>query len=120
MDPIQFSNRLRSLRKKITLQQERSDSNKSAHDHDRELFPIGAVDTSGLPRWDGSAAMGLLKEDLANGQYIVGQPKLLYKSRPEYQVFSLTVFRRHIHQEIDTSTQKYYKQKAVQNSKGKK
>jgi hypothetical protein len=102
-----FSSRLRNLRKQITTQQERSENNKKAHDHDRKLYPIGLFDSSGLPRWHGSSAAVLLKEDLLAGRYTIGQPKVLYQSRAEYQRFPLTVFRRHIHQQI--KTEKYWK-----------
>jgi hypothetical protein len=103
MDPLLFSSRLRSLRKNIALQNERIASNKLAHDHNRQLYPVEQFDMAHLPRWNGSPADELVKEDLSLGRYVFGgAPTLLYKSRIKYQAFSLTVFRRHIHQEIQT------------------
>jgi hypothetical protein len=81
------------------------------------LHPITRFDSS-LPRWNGSPAADLLKEDLLAGRYVIGQPKLLYESRVDYQVFSMKVFRGHIHQEI--KTQKYWKYYGTRFSKDKK
>jgi hypothetical protein len=80
MDPLLFSSRLRSLQKNIAIQNERIVSNKWAHDHDRQLYPVEQFITADLPRWNGLRADELLKESLSLGRYVFGAPKLLYES----------------------------------------
>jgi hypothetical protein len=53
-----------------------------------------------VPRWAGSAAERLLKNDITDGQHLLMKPQTLYQSRLEYQQFNLTTFRGHIYQEI--------------------
>ena len=54
-----------------------------------------------LLSWHLSRARVLLKEDMAAGKHQQQQPKDLWLSRPEYQEYSLEVFRKAIHAAID-------------------
>ena len=70
-----------------------------------QLAPGGAIapaTTSGEPRWEGSEAERFLKQDIADKKHVGVLPNDLYKSRPEYQVFTLAKFRGHIKQEVAT------------------
>ena len=71
----------------------------SALTRDRQLRPQATHDSNGVPRWEGSDAEGLLKEDITNGLHNQMAPQALYRTRAEYQVFTLDQFRGHIYQE---------------------
>jgi len=97
-----FPRRLRDLRKQLNVGKTKANKDAEALAHDRQLFPKKTHSTLNLPNWDQSDAQRLLKEDIDNNKHKVMKPKELYESRNEYQVFSLDVFRGHIHQEVKT------------------
>jgi hypothetical protein len=94
-----FKSNLRALRKKIQEKQELALEEYEALQHDRNLFPKNATNQRGEPRWSGSDAERLLKLDMDQGYHTIMRPQLLWESCDEYQIFSLTVFRKHIYQE---------------------
>jgi hypothetical protein len=70
--------------------------------------PKRDVNTNGTPRWEGSEAECLLRNDLEEILKLPENeiktklvPKVLYhqQDRPAYRVFSLPIFRNHIYQE---------------------
>ena len=67
---------------------------------DRLVYPIKDKDIRGEPRWEGSQAQALLKEDVANKIHENMEPKELRQmaGREAYQQFSLTKFRKHLDQ----------------------
>ena len=68
---------------------------------DRELFPPRDKDAvRGKLRWDGSDAQRLLKIDVTDGKHLEQPPREFRKTRPEYMLFDLDVFRDHIYQEV--------------------
>ena len=95
-----FSSRLRSLRKQIETSKQQSNNDAAALLHDCQLYPKKTHNELGLPNWDGSAAQTLLKTDIDNNRHTELKPKELYATRAEYQIFTLKVFRGHIHQEV--------------------
>jgi hypothetical protein len=96
-----FARRLQALRKQCTAKNNRSVADTAAFAHDCALLARKQDDAPGvLLRWDGSEAERVLKLDVANGLHINLTPKNFHRSRPEYQVFSLKVFRGHIYQEL--------------------
>jgi septal ring factor EnvC (AmiA/AmiB activator) len=98
-----FKTRLSNLRKQISASLSRAADDQLAYDIHRRNFPYEPFDAQGNRNWYGSAAEELLEEDLAQGLYPAMTPMELYATRAEYQEFSLTVFRGHIHQIIDTA-----------------
>ena len=94
-----FTANLGSLKGAINDSHKHADFDDAALANDERLHPRSATTTAGLPRWDGSEAQGLLKMDVDDGKHDSMQPKDLYESRVEYEVFSLEVFRKHIYQE---------------------
>lgn len=52
--------------------------------------------------WHTSPACQLLKRDINEGKHLNMPPAFLHQTRPEYILFDLTVFRKHIHQEVDS------------------
>jgi hypothetical protein len=72
------------------------------------LRPLPARTSKGYPRWDGSDAERLLKEDADEGLTNSIKPSDLHETRPEYQAFPLKTFRDHIHQENRSRTGKAY------------
>jgi hypothetical protein len=107
-----FRSNYNSLKVAIKKNKEKADSDSAALAHDRQLHPPPATHTSTshgcYPRWDGSAAQRLLKQDVDSGLAENLKPQLLHAYRPEYVVFPLEVFRDHIHQERRARTEKAY------------
>lgn len=103
-----FGTNLRNLQKAIRDNQARADSDSAALAHDRRIFPPSANTFQGYPRWDGSGAQRLLREDIGAGLTSNCEPKTLHQTRPEYQAFPLTVFRDHIYQEQRSQRERAY------------
>ena len=97
-----FSRRLRDLQKQLKVGETKANKDAAALAHDRQLFPKKTHNTLNLPNWDQSQAQRSLKKDIDDNKHKDMKPKELYESCPEYQVFSLDVFRGHIHQEVKT------------------
>jgi hypothetical protein len=94
-----FESRLSSLRKQINRAKGIAVDEEAALAHDRALFPAPTHNHRGEPRWDGSKAQRLLKQDVSNGLQKTMKPAQFHMTRPEFQVYPLAVFRGHIYQE---------------------
>jgi hypothetical protein len=103
-----FGNNLRNLRKSLIAQQDRADEDDAAVWHDLNLFPRSNNDPRGYPRWHGSAAQRLLKEDISAGKHIRLLPREIQKTRDEYKLYPLKVFSDHICQEKTSRHAKSY------------
>jgi len=101
----QFGNRLKDLRLALKTKKDRSAMELAALHHDRLIYPTQAFNSLGKPRWEGSEAQSLLKEDMDNSMHETMRPKALWNTREEYKKFELEVFRKHIDQE--TRRRKY-------------
>lgn len=66
------------------------------------------VNSKPYPRWDGSEAEALLKNDLDNGKHLHMKPRDLQLSRPQYSEFPGKVFRDHIQQELRARKERPY------------
>jgi hypothetical protein len=68
--------------------------------HDRRIHPKAANNHRGEPRWEGSDAERLLRQDMDEGKHKTMKPQLLYNMRNEYyENYPLKIFREHIYQE---------------------
>jgi hypothetical protein len=103
-----FRPNLYSLRSSISANQQKADSDAVALVHDRRIHPKVAHTPKGYPRWDGSEAQRLLKEDMESSGTNRFEPSVLRETRPEYEVFPLKVFRDHIYQEARMKTGSSY------------
>ena len=82
----------------------------TAYATDQKLVQsLRAANPNNKPRWHGSDAERLLKEDVANGKHLKMKPRFLYDSKPEYKVFSLDEFRPHIYQMVDAEPKRAYR-----------
>jgi hypothetical protein len=54
----------------------------------------------GEPRWEGSQAKRLLTCDINNGKHETLMPQALYNTQKEYKDYPLTMFWKHIYQEV--------------------
>lgn len=95
-----FRDRLCDMRKHIQESRDHAASDDAALAHDRAIFPKKSHDIRGVPRWEGSQAEAFLRLDVKQGMNKALKPKDLYMMRSEYQQFPLTVFRKHIEQEV--------------------
>jgi hypothetical protein len=101
-----FVTNLRNMRKTVTKQQDLADDDEAAFAHD-ELLEL-RVNGKPYPRWQGSVAEQLLKQDIDNGRHINMKPRELRESRLEYRPYPQTVFRDHIHQELRARMERPY------------
>lgn len=95
-----WKGRLTSLLAAITSAHARAIADEGALLHDRGMFAAPSHNYRGEPRWDGSAAQGWLKIDVAAGLHEQLKPKELQKKRRAYLQYPLDVFRDHIYQEV--------------------
>ena len=98
--------RFRDLKAQIKADQGSAQEDARALAHDRKLFPTPEVNHAGEPRWEGSESQRLLRLDVKEGKHLTMKPEGFYVSRPEYQIYSASVIRSHIYQEIKLT--KYY------------
>ncbi|CAB9506851.1 unknown protein [Seminavis robusta] len=96
----EFTRHLRDIRLQIAECSDRARDDEDAYKNFRTNHPTPEVDGRGRPRWQGSEAEVLLKQDMDDGIHKqFDKPSSFYESRPEYQKFELEVFRGHIDQE---------------------
>jgi hypothetical protein len=97
---VNFPSRLRSARQQIDCMNNRAATDSAGLAHDRRIYPKAAKNHRGEPRWEGSEAERLLRQDMDEGNHKKMKPELLYNTRKEYyENYPLKVFREHIHQE---------------------
>jgi hypothetical protein len=94
-----FVRRLKSVRDDYLKKVERCKKDLEAFNIAQKNHPTPEFNIRGEPQWHGSAAQKHLKETIEAGQHKGEEPKNLWQSRPEYQVYSLPTFRDHIYQE---------------------
>lgn len=110
-----FQANLRSLRKSVQEKKNSSSFDSAALLHDRQIYP------KKQERWEGSLAEMLLKQDINDNKHLLMKPMQLYNSRPEYHSkLQLTVFRKHIEQEVRRRKFIAYLQKKESDTKAKK
>ena len=86
--------------KKLTDKRKGRISREEASFHrDMGKLPQKAITARGYPFWNNHPASNLLEKDERDGTANRMKPTKLWESRPEYQVFPLSVFRKHIYQE---------------------
>jgi hypothetical protein len=76
--------------------------------HDQTFFPRANLTNGGYPFWDTSDAKRLLTSDIDNRLDEIMENEDLWRSRPEYMIFPLQIFSKHIHQERTSRTQSSY------------
>jgi hypothetical protein len=94
-----FARRLKSVRDDHFKKVERCQKDLEAYNIAKKNHPTPELNIRGEPQWHGSAAQIFLKETVEAGQHKEVEPKKLWESRPEYQVYALKTFRDHIYQE---------------------
>jgi hypothetical protein len=109
-----FRTNLNSLRKSLKVTNDRAMADKAAVSHDQEQQLLVHQDLmrtrtiANPPHWDMSEAQRFLKLDVDDGKHCTMLPKELRMTREEYKVFSLDVFRKHIHQEVRSRKETAY------------
>jgi hypothetical protein len=95
----QICKRLRDMRKQARDLSSRATWESAALATDQLNHPAPTHDCRGVPRWEGSAAERLLKQDMDDDLCGTMKAKELYPTRCEYGEFPPTVFRKHVDQE---------------------
>jgi len=99
----QFRDRLNDLRKQIRQKNNHAARDSAALAHYRGIYPKSPLNHRGEPRWEGSEAARLLREDVQQRMHENMPPEQLWLSRDEYQNYHKDTFRQHIHQEVRAS-----------------
>jgi hypothetical protein len=100
MSGKEFTDKLNRLRKIVEKRNKRVVDDMHAFEVFRNNFPVQPINHRGEPRWEGSQAQALLKQDIEMGRDLeFHRMRLLWLSRPEYQQFTRKVFLGHIDQE---------------------
>ena len=68
--------------------------------HDQSVILPKIVTSRSYPQWDRHNARRLLKQDVIAKRNETMKPQELWRSQNEYQAFPLSVFRKHIYQEV--------------------
>lgn len=105
-----FEGRLQSARNRHTSHQSRADEEERLMLADRQRHPPPAFDFRGEPRWDGSQAQKIVKQDVDSGFYLGKKPLDYYNMRPQFKQegFSASTIAGHVKQE--EKTKKFLKQ----------
>ena len=98
IDYTKFVERLRAMRKQLAASKGRALSDSDAFAHDRAMYPEPTHNHKGEPRWEGSIAQALLKDEIYMVLELGVKPQQLYLSRSEYQQYGLKAFRDKIYQ----------------------
>jgi hypothetical protein len=100
MSGKEFADKLNRLRNIVEKRNKRVVDDMHAFEVFRNNFPVQPTNHRGEPRWEGSQAQALLKQDIEMGRDLeFHRMRLLWLSRPEYQQFTRKVFLGHIDQE---------------------
>jgi hypothetical protein len=100
MSGKEFADKLNRLRNIVEKRNKRVVDDMHAFEVFRNNFPVQPTNHRGEPRWEGSQAQALLKQDTEMGRDLeFHRMRLLWLSRPEYQQFTRKVFLGHIDQE---------------------
>jgi hypothetical protein len=94
-----FRTNLKSLKDSMKAENGIVNVDEQALAHDRTLIPTKTMTVRGYPRWEGSDAKKLLRDDVKEKKHKNSKPAELRDTREEYKNFPLTVFRKHIYQE---------------------
>jgi len=116
-----FVSRLYTLRKKYEELQKNAEADAAALSHDLALNI--RVNSKPYPRWQGSEAERLLKEDVDSGWHMLMYPRDLQESHPAYAPFPGKVFSDHIQQEARARRERPYwlaRRKEKEEEKAKK
>jgi hypothetical protein len=102
-DRTKWARRLRDSRKQLATSLNRAIIDSESYFHDEGIYSAMATNTPFAgPRWDGSEAGKLLRQDIRNGVHeaLDDDAGQLYISRPAYQSFEIGVFRKHVSHKI--------------------
>ena len=104
-----FPTNLKNLRKAIADNFARMQVDCEAYGHDRAILKtLATADPTNHP-WHKSEAKKLLKQDIDEGKHLQMKPSELRGTRKEYEAFGLEVFRKHIHQDVDSRSKRSFR-----------
>ena len=115
-----FKNNLRSLQRLLAKEIGRALWDDVALTLDKNHRRGNATNSRPYPRWNGSTAEALLREDVQNKKHEAMKPRALKETRPEYAPFPLKIFRDHIQQEVRASIERPYWKARMEQKKNKK
>ena len=98
-DEIRYRDRIDRIRKSIGDLKKWADKDADSLKADLATCPRPKRNIRAQLRWEGSQAECLLKIDVDNGLHLLKTPAQLRSDRPEYKLFDLLVFQKHVDQE---------------------
>ena len=96
----QFRSRYNEYRRNAQHQQYKAKIEEQCLIHDRKLHKQPTHDKFGRPLFGFHPAQQLLRTDVRAGAHLIMTTHALYRMRPEYMMFELSVFRHRVYQEI--------------------
>lgn len=94
-----FVRRLSSVQDDYVKKVDRCQKDLEAYLIAKENHPTPEFNCRGEPQWNGSDAQKLLKDMVSKGEHEGKEPKVIWQSKEEFQLYSLQTFRDHIYQE---------------------
>ena len=101
-----FRANLRCLKANLQELQDRADEDHAAFLHDEALNL--RANNKPYPRWGGSVAEELLKNDIDNCRHETMKPHQLQATRPHYSRYPPKVFSGHLQQELRSRRERSY------------
>jgi hypothetical protein len=103
-----FKTNLENLKETLKKGREMVQIDEEAFLKDQSVIPRKTMTSGGYSPWNTSPAKTLLEQDVRENKHNGIKPRAFQLSRPEYQEFPLTVFRKHIYQEEYAQTGRSY------------
>lgn len=95
----QFKRQLAAHRKQIKAKKQAANTQESAFQHDRQLYPERHAYSNGRRIFRMSPAQSLLEDDIKNKRHRGMKPSAFRATRPEFTEWELDIFRQRIYQE---------------------
>lgn len=97
-----WKNNFENLQNAIARDRDRMVRDVRAYGRDKKIVLTHLRTTDDVQPWHKTECPKLLKKDIDNELHLNQRPEEIYHSRSEYQAFPLTIFRKHVYQEIDS------------------
>lgn len=95
----QFKRQLAAHRKQVKAKKRAANTQETAFQHDRQLYPERQAYSNGRRIFRMSSAQTLLEDDIKNKRHRGLKPSAFRATRPEYTEWELNIFRQRIYQE---------------------
>lgn len=103
-----FRGNMKNLINSLAKKEKRAEDDDEAYVYERIIHPRPPVTVKGYPFWDTAPASKFLKEDIKHDVHLTMSFDEFWLWREDYQQFPLAIFKKHIHQEVNSRRGKSY------------